>query len=330
VFVYSDLESPDGLTRQIRAGVEHWIDVSGYSDEGLARRIRDDRIDVLVELAGHTAGNRLPLLARRVAPLQLSYLGYPFSTGLAALDAMVGDAVTTPVADAGIYREQLLRLPHFPFCMQPHSTAPLVAPLPALTNGHLTFGCFNNLAKIGRATLTLWAQLLHALPDSRLLLRAVGLNDEPTRTRLLRCMSEQGIAAARLDLLPPIRPISAYLDGYATIDIALDPLAYNGGTTSFEALWQGVPVLTLPGRGFCARMGAGINATAGLETFSARDSEHFLHIARQWNDQREALAALRAGLRQRLAGTPLFDGARFIPAFEAALREAASNGPRAS
>lgn len=326
VFVYSDLESPDGLTGQIRAGVEHWIDVCGYSDEALAQRIHGDRIDVLLELSGHTAGNRLPLLARRVAPVQISYLGYPFSTGLAEVDAMIGDATTTPDADAAIYRERLLRLPHFPFCMQPHASASPVAPLPALSNGFLTFGCFNNLAKIGRATLTLWAQLLHALPDSRLLLRAVGLNDEPTRARLLGFMSEQRINPGRLALLPPIRPISAYLDGYAQIDIALDPLTYNGGTTSFEALWQGVPILTLPGSGFCARMGAGINATAGLGAFSARDNQHFLRIARDWNDRREALAELRAGLRARLAATPLFDAARFMPPFEAALREAAAMG----
>jgi predicted O-linked N-acetylglucosamine transferase (SPINDLY family) len=194
--------------------------------------------------------------------------------------------------------------------------------LPALCNGHLTFGCFNNLAKIGRATLALWAQLLHAVPDSRLLLRAVGLNDAPTCERIVGILASHGIDRERLDLLPPIRPVAAYLEGYAQVDIALDPLAYNGGTTSFEALWQGVPVLTLPGAGFCARMGAGINATAGLEAFTARDREHFLSIARDWNSRREELAELRAGLRQRLAATPLFDGARFMPAFETALREA--------
>ena len=320
VFVYSDVESPDALTTQIQADVEHWINVNGYCDEALASRVGSDAVDVLIELSGHTAGNRLPLLARRVAPLQVSYLGYPFSTGLAEVDALVGDAVTTPESDAALYREQVLRLPHFPFCMQPHATAPPVAPLPAMRNGHLTFGCFNTLAKLGRSTLALWAQLLHAVPDSRLVLRAVGLNDAPTCDRLLRFMASDGIDGARLDLLPPIRPIAAYLDGYARIDIALDPLVYNGGTTSFESLWQGVPVLTVPGAGFCARMGAGINATAGLEAFTARDSEHFLSIARGWNTRREALAELRAGLRPRLAATPLFDGARFMPAFEEALR----------
>ncbi len=310
VFVYSDVESPDELTEQIRADVEHWVPICGYSDEALAQRVRSDGIEALIELSGHTAGNRLPLLAQRVAPLQLSYLGYPFSSGLAAIDAMFGDAITTPPADAALYHERLLRLPHFPFCMQPHRTAPTVAPLPALRNGHLSFGCFNNLAKIGPATLALWARLLHALPDARLLLRALGLNDAPTCERILAVMASHGIDQTRLELLPPIRPIEAYLDGYARIDIALDPLAYNGGTTSFEALWQGVPVLTLPGNGYCARMGAGINATAGLDAFTARDDAHFLSIACAWNEQRVELAELRAGLRSRLAATPLFDGAR--------------------
>lgn len=325
LFVYSDVESPDALTAQIQAGLEHWVAVCGYSDQALARRIRDDRIDVLIELSGHTAGNRLPLLARRVAPVQISYLGYPFSTGLSTLDAIFGDAITTPESDAALYRERLLRLPHFPFCMQPHASAPPVAPLPAIRNGHLTFGCFNNLAKVGSATLALWARLLQALPDARLLLRAVGLNDGPTCDRLRRYLASQGIDAGRLELLPPIRPISAYLDGYGGVDIALDPLAYNGGTTSFEALWQGVPVLTLPGAGFCARMGAGINATAGLDAFTARDAEHFLSIARDWNTRREQLAELRAGLRQRLIDSPLFNGARFMPAFEAALNDLATS-----
>ena len=324
VFVYSDVESPDALTAQIEASVEHWFTVSGYSDAALAQRIRSDGIDVLIELAGHTAGNRLPLLAQRVAPLQVSYLGYPFSTGLAAIDALLGDTVTTPEADAALYRERVLRLPHFPFCMQPHASAPPVAPLPATRNGHLTFGCFNSLAKLGQQTLALWARLLHAVPDSRLLLRALGLNDAATRDRIAQFMHSQGIVPSRLDLLPPIRPIAAYLDGYALVDIALDPLAYNGGTTSFEALWQGVPVLTLPGEGFCARMGAGINATAQLDAFSARDSDHFLRIGCHWDGQREALAELRVGLRKRLAATPLFDAARFMPAFEAALSEAAA------
>lgn len=322
VFVYSDIESPDSLTAEIQSGVEHWVEVRGYSDEALAKRVRRDGIDVLIELSGHTAGNRLPLLAQRVAKLQISYLGYPFSTGLAELDAMFGDAITTPDADAALYRENLLRLPHFPFCMQPHATAPPVAPLPATRNGHLTFGCFNNLAKLGPSTLALWARLLHEVPDSRLVLRALGLNDAPTRERIVKLMAGHGIDRARLDLLPPIRPIAAYLDGYAQIDIALDPLAYNGGTTSFEALWQGVPVLTLPGAGFCARMGAGINATAGLDAFTARDSEHFLSIAKDWSERRDELAELRAGLRSQVAATALFDATRFMPSFEAVLREA--------
>lgn len=322
VFVYADAESSDELTGQLRSGVEHWIDVCGFSDEALAQRMRRDGIDVLIELSGHTGGNRLPLLAQRVAALQVSYLGYPFSTGLAEVDAMLGDAVTTPQTDAGLYRERVLRLPHFPFCMLPHATAPGVAPLPAIRNGHLTFGCFNNLAKLGHATLALWAQLLLALPDSRLVLRALGLNDAPACKRLLQIMNGHGVDPARLELLPPTRPIAAYLDGYSRIDIALDPLAYNGGTTSFEALWQGVPVLTLPGEGFCARMGAGINATAGLEAFTANDSDDYLRIAHEWNANLRSLADLRAGLRQRLSATTLFDGERFMPAYEAALRDA--------
>lgn len=322
VFVYSDAERSDALSHQLQADSEHWRAVSGLSDPALLERMAADQLDLLIELGGHTAGNRLPLLARRPAPVQLSYLGYPFTTGLAAIDGLIGDAVTTPASEDQMYSERVLRLPHFPFCFQPHPTAPAVAPAPVLQRGHLTFGCCNSFSKVGPRTLALWARLLRSLPQTRLLLRALGLNDVATCERVRAVFEQADVDPSRVELLPPTRPIEAYLASYEQIDIALDPLAYNGGTTSFEALWQGVPVLTVAGTGFCARMGTGINATAGLDEFTAHDEDDFLRLAASWAAKPEALATLRAGLRDRLAQTSLFDPGRFMPGFEDALREA--------
>lgn len=319
VYVYSDAERRDAVTERLQTAAEHWRDVRGLDDAALVGQMRGDGLDLLIELAGHTAGNRLPLLARRPAPRQLSYLGYPFTTGLAAIDGLIGDGVTTPISEDSLYHERVLRLPNFPFCFQPHPTAPPVAAAPLLTRGQLTFGCFNSFSKIGPTTLALWARLLQSLPQTRLILRALGLNDVATRARVRDLFAQHAVDLQRVELLPPTRPIEAYLAGYEQIDIALDPLAYNGGTTSFEALWQGVPVLTIAGSGFCARMGAGINATAGLDDFTATDEADFLRLARHWAEHRDDLAACRAGLRDRLAQTPLFNPTLFMPGYESAL-----------
>lgn len=324
VFAYATRNSASAVTQALRASTEHWRDGAGHNDNDLLRMLREDQLDVLVDLAGHSAHNHLALFAARAAPAQLSYLGYPFSTGLAAMDGYIADAISVPENDDSLYSERVLKLPHFAFCMQPHPTAPDISPLPTLRNGYLTFGCFNNLAKLTANSIAIWSRLLAALPNTRLILRALGLNDGGTCARVWQAFETGGVARSRIELLPPIRPIAEFLRGYERIDIALDPMPFNGGTTTFEALWQGVPVLTLPGRGFFARMGAGINTTAGLEGFIADDAEDFVRCATEWSENLSELATLRYELRSRLSATPLFDGARFTPAFEQMLIRAAN------
>jgi protein O-GlcNAc transferase len=322
VFAYATRVADDPVRRRLRDSAECWRDVVGHGADQLLELIRRDELDVLVDLAGHTAHNELPVFAARAAGFQCSYLGYPFSTGLAAMDGYIADAVSVPDTDTYLYNERILRLPHFAFCMQPHPTAPEVSPLPALRNGYLTFGCFNNLAKLSNTTIDVWAGILRALPDARLLLRALGLNDAVTCERVWRQFSALSIERERIELLPPVRPIEAFLRGYERVDIALDPMPFNGGTTSFEALWQGVPVLTLPGRGFFARMGMGINHTAGLAQFTASDRDDLVTRALYWSEHFDELARLRASMRASMQATPLFDGRRFTPGFEAVLRAA--------
>jgi protein O-GlcNAc transferase len=321
IFAYATRVADNGVARNLRANAEHWRDAVGYAPEQLLELIRRDELDVLVDLAGHTAHNQLPLFAARAAQKQISYLGYPFSTGLSAMDGYIADAVSVPEADANLYNERILRLPHFAFCMQPHPTAPEVSALPALRNGYLTFGCFNNLAKLSVSTIDAWAGILRTLSDARLLLRALGLNDIVTCERVWQQFAAQDIARDRIELLPPLRPIEAFLRGYERVDIALDPMPFNGGTTSFEALWQGVPVMTLPGRGFFARMGVGINHAAGLDAFTADGSDDWVTRALHWSQRLDELAQLRAGMRTRLRGTTLFDGSRFTAGFEQALAD---------
>jgi protein O-GlcNAc transferase len=322
VFAYATRVADDPVRRNLRDCVEHWRDAVGYGADQLLELIRRDELDVLVDLAGHTAHNQLPVFAARAAEFQCSYLGYPFSTGLAAMDGYIADAVSVLDTDVDLYNERILRLPHFAFCMQPHPTAPDVSPLPASRNGYLTFGCFNNLAKLSNTTIEVWAGILRALPDARLLLRALGLNDAVSCERVWRLFAALGIDRGRIELLAPVRPIEAFLRGYERVDIALDPMPFNGGTTSFEALWQGVPVLTLPGRGFFARMGAGINHTAGLAQFTASDRDDLATRAQYWTEHFGELARLRASMRATLQATPLFDGRRFTPGFEAVLHVA--------
>ncbi len=321
VFAYATRVADDGVTRNLRANAEHWRDAVGYAPDQLLNLIRRDELDVLVDLAGHTAHNQLALFAARAAQRQCSYLGYPFSTGLSAMDGYIADAATVPDADVDLYNERILRLPHFAFCMQPHPTAPEVSALPALRNGHLTFGCFNNLAKLSVSTIDAWAGILRALGDARLLLRALGLNDIATCERVWQQFATRGIARGRIELLPPIRPIEAFLRGYERVDIALDPMPFNGGTTSFEALWQGVPVMTLPGRGFFARMGVGINHAASLEAFTAQGPEDWVTRVLHWSEHLDELAQLRAGMRARLRDTTLFDAGRFTAGFEKTLAD---------
>lgn len=322
IYCYSDAKADDARSAQLRALTPNWRDSAGWDNAQLFERIRDDDIDLLIDLAGHTAYNRLPLFAARPARRHATYLGYPFGTGLEAMDFLVADDVAVPPPDETLYRERVLRLPNCLFCMTPHPTAPNVSPLPAARNGFLTFACYNSLAKFTPAALALWALVLRAVPDARLRLRALGLNDDTVRARVLRRFAEQGIDAGRIDLLSPVQPIAEFLHGYDTIDMALDPIPYNGGTTTVEALWQGVPVLTLPGRGLFARMGASILTTAGLPGFIAADADDLAARARFWAGKIDELAAIRSRLREQLRSTSLVDGARFARGFEQILTQA--------
>jgi predicted O-linked N-acetylglucosamine transferase (SPINDLY family) len=323
--VYARVMQADAHTERLRAiAALAWRDVAALSDAATHAAIRADRIDVLLDLAGYTHGGRPRLLAARTAACQLSWLGYPYPTGLAAVDGSIVDADCVPEALAALHPGRLLRIEGSMFCLPPATDAPPVAPLPAAGGSPFTFGSFNHLAKLSDATVGLWCEVLAAVPDSRLVLGAVPLGEPATRAAVSARFAARGIDPSRLELVGAVQPLARFLAGYARIDVALDPLPFNGATTTLQALWQGVPTLTLPGASLQNRMGLSILRAAGLAgECVARDRAHYVALARGFAHDRARLAALRAGLRTRLEGSGLTDAADFARRFGALLARAA-------
>ncbi len=319
IIAYPSTVHADELTERIKPHCHGWHSVTGLSDERLAQRVRDDGIDILVDLSGHTAHNRLPMFAWKPAPVQVSWLGYFATTGLAAMDYLLADPWTVPVAEEAHFAETVWRLPESYLCFTPPAVDVPVAPLPALTAGHITFGCFNNLAKMNDAVVALWARVLQAVPESRLFLKTRQLDEASVRLSVIQRFAAHGIDAGRL-ILEEGATRAELLAAYHRVDIALDPFPYPGGTTSVEALWMGVPVLTLAGDRFLSHIGESILQNAGLPDWIAIDAEDYVARAAMHAGDRQRLALLRKALRQQVLASPLFDAPRFARHFETALR----------
>jgi len=328
IFCYSNAAVPDRVTERLRATAEHWRDIARQPDDAVARQIREDGIDVLVDLAGHTAHHRLLVFARRPAPLQLTWLGYPNTTGMDAIDYRITDAVSDPPGQTDAWHaEKLLRLPRNFSCYLPPPASPPVAPPPVLAAGTATFGCFNNFAKVTPAAIRLWARVLQAVPGSRLLLKSRGLADAGTIARIQGEFGLHGIAPDRIELNGSMLSVADHLQCYAGVDVALDTFPYNGATTTCEALWMGVPVVTLAGRTHVARVGASLLTHLGSPDWIAASPDDYLRIAAALAGDPNRLASLRAGLRERLRASPLCDAQRFTRDLEAALVTLASPAP---
>lgn len=322
VCCYSSLPMPDETTRRIREAVDVWRDIDKLSDGEAARLIREDRIDILVDLSGHTAGGRLGIFAARPAPIQMTWMGYPNATGLRTIDYRITDGVADPAGEEAHYSEELLRLDGCFLCYQPVTDAPEVAPLPALTNGHVTFGSFNNFSKINPGVLQLWAEVLKQVPGSRLLLKCPALTDATVRGRVSAALQALGIGTERVDLLGHTRTRQEHLALYARVDIAVDTFPYNGTTTTCEALWMGVPVLSLVGKRHAGRVGASLLSAAGLSDWLADTPESFVAIAQTMVADVTRLARLRGSLRGQLAESSLCDAAGFVRRLEAVMQQA--------
>ncbi len=321
-FCYAEVMVPDAMTGRLRAHAGHWLSTVGIGDADFAGRIRADGIDILVDLAGHTAHNRLRVFARRPAPVQVTWLGYPNTTGLRALDYRLVDAITDPEGEAdALATERLVRLEGGFLCFGPPGDAPEPGPPPGLDSGAVTFGSFNNPAKLSESTVELWAALLLRLPGARLLLKGQAFGDAGACAHTRERFTRRGVAGERLELLARIDDPAGHLAAYRRVDIGLDPCPYNGTTTTCEALWMGVPVVTLLGDRHAGRVGASLLAGAGLEELVARDRQGYLDIATALAGDPARLAGLRAGLRARLSASRLCDAAAFARSVEAAYRE---------
>jgi predicted O-linked N-acetylglucosamine transferase (SPINDLY family) len=314
--VYFTGQTIDDQTRLARSRVGTWRDVTTAQ---LAAAVEVDRIDILIDLAGHTAGGTMRASTRRMAPVQASFLGYPGSTGVPNIDWLIGDPVVTPPAADHLCSERVMRLPNTVFCFAPEADYPL-PDFENLARGRpLTFGSFNNIPKVTPRTIRLWANVLKAVPDARLVLRAPSFKDAGAVARFRRLFHEEGIPADRLTFRGPVA-LNLMMQAYAEIDIALDPFPYCGGTTTLQALWMGVPVLTLQGGHFVSRMGASFMTAAGLPDWIARNDADYVAQAVALAQDRSALLDLKRGLRVRLLAQPGWDADRYATDFGAALR----------
>lgn len=319
VTAYSSRRGEDDMTAAIRGLVDRWRPVAALSDETLAAQVWADGIDMLIDLAGHTMGHRLGVFARRPAPVQASWIGWIDTTGLPAIGHLISDQVEVPEGSEGHFTEKLVRLPTGAMCYAPPPDAPAVAPPPVTLGAAPTFGCFNNLSKVNDAVVALWARLLQAVPEARLLLKSKALGDAGVAERYAARFAARGIARERL-ILEGRSPHHEMLARYGDVDIALDPFPYSGGLTSAEALWMGLPIVTRDGDRMVARQTAGFLATIGRGEWVARDGDGYVATAIALIRDPDRLAAMRAGQRARMAASPLVDAGQFTPALEAALR----------
>jgi predicted O-linked N-acetylglucosamine transferase (SPINDLY family) len=320
LIAYNNNAKSDRLTERVRAVMARWVSIIGLSDEVAAQRIREDRVDILVDLSGHASDNRLQTIARRPAPIQVKWVGGLFNTsGLSAMDYLISDSVETPPGEDEWYTEKIIRLPDGYIVYDPPDYAPAVGPLPALDAGSVTFGCFNNIIKVNPEIIALWARILKAVPDSRIILKSTSLREPRVKRGVLDDFANCGIAADRVELQGK-SPHDELLATYNQIDIGLDPYPYSGGLTTCEAMWMGVPVVTRPGPTFAGRHSATHLSNAGLADWVVDSEDAYVEKAAWWASHLEELAALRARLRAQVAVSPLCDGPRFARNLEAAFR----------
>jgi predicted O-linked N-acetylglucosamine transferase (SPINDLY family) len=320
VFCYYNRSKHDDLTARLQKSADHWCNVAGESDDELAQRVRRDSIDLLVDLAGHTAANRLPVFARKPAPVQATWMGYFATTGLPAMDYIIADRFVIPPQEERYYVERVARLPNAYLCFSPPEYKIEPGPLPALAAGKVTFGCFNNPSKLTDGVIACWSRLLHALPEAQLYVKYKPFGDAAVRQRYLAQFASRGIAPERVRFSGR-SPRNELLTAYREVDIGLDPFPYNGGITTLESLWMGVPVVTLRGDHFVSRVGDSLMTNAGLVEYIAATEDEYIAKALGLASDLPRLAELRGRLRAQLLASPLCDGRGYTRDMENVYRE---------
>jgi predicted O-linked N-acetylglucosamine transferase (SPINDLY family) len=328
IFCYADVPAPDDMTARLKTYADHWRPIAGMRDEKLAQLIGADQIDLLIDLSVHMGGNHLLAFARKPAPVQITWLGYPGTTGMDVMDWRLTDPYLDPPQAPGapnnqpgpndaFYSERSFRLPDTFWCYDPLTSDPPLNDLPALNNDFVTFGCLNNLCKLNDIVLALWSRVLLAVPRSRLIVRVPPVS---AQRRVLVELQKRGIDPGRVQLIGNQSRID-YLATYHRIDIALDTFPYNGHTTSLDSLWMGVPVVTLVGSSAVARAGWCQLSNLGLAELAGKTAEEFVRIAVELAKDLPRLQQLRSTLRQRMEQSPLMDAPKFARNIEAAYRQ---------
>jgi predicted O-linked N-acetylglucosamine transferase (SPINDLY family) len=309
------------MTDRLRSLAHHWRDISVLGDNSVETLVREDQIDLLVDLSGHTARHRLRLFSRRLAPVQATWLGYSGTTGLQQIDFLIGDSQVCPLGLESLYSESVYRLDGAYLCFRPPRHAPEIASLPALERGLITFGSFNKLFKLSPQLAALWSEVLQAVPNSRLLLKTPALDDPGTAGRFRALFGNYGIGSDRIELLGGTTHREV-LESYGRVDIALDPAPYNGTMTTLEGLWMGVPFITLAGDGFASRVGASIATVIGLDAdlVATTEAEYVTRAVTLASDVKR-LAVVRVGMRARVLQSTLGDVPAFTRRLEAAYRD---------
>lgn len=312
IFCYSDVSAPDNVTNRMKKYADHWKDITGVPDEKAAELIHKEEIDILIDLAGHTGGvNRILLFARKPSPVQVSWIGYLTTTGLSSIDYRIADVFSDPPGmTEQFYTEKLIRPSRSFLCYLPIKDSPAVGRLPALKAGHITFGSFNNFVKVVPEVITLWARILKAVPNSRMMLKTDSFCDRTTRQYAIDMFVQRGIEAGRIALLSS-EPSPKHLESYNFVDIGMDTFPFNGGATTCEAMWMGVPVITLAGSAYHSRVGISLLSNVGLKDLVARTCEEYVDIAVNLAGDLKRLQSLREGLRDMMAQSPLTDAKKF-------------------
>ncbi len=321
VFCYAEVPNPDQMTEELASYADHWRNTCGKSNAEIAEQIRADGIDILIDLAGHAGNKRLPVFSHKPAPVQVTWLGYPNTTGLDTMDYLITDPfVAPPGKNDQYYSETLIRLPRTFACYRPPANAPEVTALPALETGHVTFGSFNNIMKLNQGVIALWAKVLKAIPQSTLLLQTRSLADPEISQEIRQRFASHGICEDRLQTHGNMS-FMEYLEQHNRIDIILDTFPWHGHTNTCHALWMGVPVIVLAGERHASRMGISVMKNLGLPDLVAHDESEYINIATRLACDLRGLQKTRETLRRRLMKSPVCDGMGFTREIEAAYRD---------
>jgi len=320
IFCYSHLAKPDAITHVLRSQAQHWREIFGRNDDDVEKMIREDKIDILCDLAGHTGNNRLTLFSRKPAPVQVSLIGYPCTTGIPQIDYKIADPRTDPPEAQRFYSEKLWRLPNTFWVYRPLDDQEGITPLPALSAGHVTFGSLNNFAKVTDEVLDLWARIVAAVPGSRMHMQTAALGSDTARQRAIGAFEKHGVSDDRLTLTGWSN-FADYVDLIRSFDLALDPFPFNGGTTTCHQLFYGVPCISLAGERQVSRMGVSLLTAIGHSELVAQSQDEYFNTAVALAKDLPRLSEIRQNLRSATANSPLCDAAGYTRDLEKAFRE---------